>query len=70
MKIDEQLDNRYEMSMDEYDTLLVDSNAVKFGTRSVVLDTDFVSQARTVQGKAVLFLKEIKEFHREYEWVS
>lgn len=68
--IKEQLDKRYELSLEEYDELLVGSNAVKFGTRNVVLDSDFVSQARRTQGKETLFLKEIKEFHREYEWIS
>lgn len=69
-KIREQLDRRYELSMEEYDDLLVGSNAIKFGTRNVVLDSDFIPQARKAQGKATLFLKEIKEFHREYEWVA
>ncbi len=68
--IKEQLDRRYELSMEEYDNLLVGSNAVKFGTRNVVLDTNFIPQTRKAQGKEVLFLKQIKEFHREYEWVS
>jgi polyketide biosynthesis 3-hydroxy-3-methylglutaryl-CoA synthase-like enzyme PksG len=70
LNIQQQLDNRYELSMEEYDNLLVGSNALKFGTRNVVLDTSFIPQARKAQGKAVLFLKEIKEYHREYEWVS
>jgi len=70
LKIQEQLDKRYELSMEEYDNLLIGSNAVKFGTRNVVLDTDFIPQARTAMGTETLFLKEIKEFHREYEWVS
>lgn len=70
LDIEKQLSNRYELSMDEYDELLVGSNALKFGTRNVVLDTDFIPQARKAQGKEVLFLREIKEFHREYEWVS
>jgi polyketide biosynthesis 3-hydroxy-3-methylglutaryl-CoA synthase-like enzyme PksG len=56
--------------MEEYDRLLVGSNAVKFGTRNVVLDDSFIPRARTAMGKPVLFLKEIKEFHREYEWVG
>ncbi|XLS29184.1 hydroxymethylglutaryl-CoA synthase family protein [Flavobacteriaceae bacterium M23B6Z8] len=68
--IKEQLDKRYEMSMDEYEQLLVNNNVVKFGTRNIKLDTDFIPQARKVHGKKTLFLKEIKEFHREYEWVS
>lgn len=65
-----QLDKRYELSMKEYENLLVGSNAVKFGTRNVVLDTSFVPNARKALGRETLFLKEIKEFHREYEWVS
>lgn len=68
-RIGEQLDRRYEMSMEEYDELLATSNVVKFGTRNAVLDSSFVPAARTVHGKEILFLKEIKEFHREYEWV-
>lgn len=70
LKIKEQLDNRYELSIEEYDELLVGSNEVKFGTRNVVLDSNFVPQARKAQGKSTLFLKEIKEYHREYEWVQ
>lgn len=70
MEVKEHLDRRIELTMEEYDRLLVGSNAVKFGTRNVVLDTGFIDRARTAMGKPVLFLKEIKEFHREYEWVG
>ncbi|NOU16662.1 MAG: hydroxymethylglutaryl-CoA synthase family protein [Bacteroidales bacterium] len=69
LKIKDHLDKRYELSMKEYDNLLVGSNAVKFGTRNVILDTSFIPQARKAQGKEILFLKEIKEFHRVYEWI-
>jgi len=70
LRIKQHLDKRYELSMDEYENLLVGSNAVKFGTRNVVLDTSFVPGARKALGKPVLFLKEIKEYRRIYEWVS
>lgn len=70
MRIKDQLDKRCELSMEEYDSLLVRNNAVKFGTRNVVLDTDFISQARSAQGKEVLFLTEIKEFQRQYDRIS
>ena len=70
MKINEQLGKRYELTMEEYDNLLVDSNQLKFGTRNVALDTSFLPQARHAHGKEVLFLKGIKEFHREYEWIA
>lgn len=70
LQINDQLDRRYELSMAQYDDLLVNSNAVKFGTRNVEPDTSFIPQARTTQGKEILFLKAIKEYHREYEWIS
>ncbi len=70
MMIDDQLKVRYELSMEEYDELLKGSSALKFGTRNLRLDTGFVPQARNIHAKETLFLKEIKEFHREYEWVS
>jgi polyketide biosynthesis 3-hydroxy-3-methylglutaryl-CoA synthase-like enzyme PksG len=70
LRIKEQLDNRYELSMDEYDSLLRSSSAVKFGTRNVVLDSAFIPQARHVQGKDTWFLTEIKEFKRHYSPVG
>lgn len=70
LRIKEQLDNRYELSMDEYDSLLRSSSAVKFGTRNVVLDTEFIPQARHVQGKETWFLTEIKEFKRHYSPIA
>lgn len=66
----QQLDNRYEVPMAEYDDLLKGGNAVRFGTRNVVLDGEFMPKARVSQKRETLFLSEIKEFHREYEWVS
>lgn len=69
-KIKNHLDRRYELSMEEYDKLLVESNALKFGTRNLILDSKFIPQARTSQGRAILFLKEIQNYHRKYEWVS
>lgn len=70
LDIKNQLDRRYELSMEEYDELLVGSNALKFGTRNLVLDAGFIPQARKVHANPTLFLKSIKEFHREYEWIS
>lgn len=69
-KIGEHLSNRYQLSLEEYESILHGSHFVKFGTRNVKLDSSFISSARSCQGKEILFLKEIKEFHREYEWVT
>ncbi|MBX3709976.1 MAG: hydroxymethylglutaryl-CoA synthase family protein [Gammaproteobacteria bacterium] len=63
-----QLDKRYELTIEEYQSLLSESAVVKFGIRNVVLDKTFISKARKVLGQDILFLKEIKDFHREYEW--
>jgi len=70
LRVKDQLDKRYELSMEEYDNLLVTNNAVKFGTRNVILDTDFIPQARIAQGNKTVFLTEIKEFKRQYECVA
>lgn len=69
MRIGQQLEERYELSMQEYEALLEASNTMRFGTRNVVPDAGFIAQARRAHGKKTLFLHEIKEFHREYAWV-
>ena len=68
-RIGQCLDKRRELSMSEYDELL-NNRALRFGTRNLVPDTAFVADARSVMGRPTLFLKQIKEFHREYEWIS
>ncbi len=70
MKIKDQLDRRYELSVEEYDSIIAASSQMKFGTRNLILDANFIPQARVAQGQPTLFLKEIKEYGRSYEWVS
>ncbi|MEH7132204.1 hydroxymethylglutaryl-CoA synthase family protein [Priestia megaterium] len=68
--IKQQLDERYELSIDEYETLLMGSGTLKFGTRNTQTDFNLIPEAfNSSQGKGRLFLKEIREFHREYIWV-
>lgn len=70
-KIDDHLNQRYQLSMDEYETLLMGSSVVKFGTRNSKLDFEFIPGVlASCQGTRRLFLEEIREFHREYRWVS
>lgn len=64
------LDRRYKLSMSEYVQLLEGSHAVKFGTRNVVLDPHTFAGARAGGQGGRLFLKEIHEFHRRYEWAA
>lgn len=70
LRIQDQLDKRYELSMDEYDSLLANSHAVKFGTRNVILDTEFLPRARSAHGQETVFLTEIREFQRQYAKVA
>ena len=76
MLIARQLDARHELTMDEYDAILNGSHAVKFGTRNVLLDLNLIPavwdsiQSHVVTtGRRRIFLKEIKDFYRTYEWV-
>jgi polyketide biosynthesis 3-hydroxy-3-methylglutaryl-CoA synthase-like enzyme PksG len=65
-----QLNERYALTIKEYEAILLGSNVVKFGTRNAKLDDTFLAQAREAsRGKGRLFLSEIKEFHRMYEWL-
>jgi polyketide biosynthesis 3-hydroxy-3-methylglutaryl-CoA synthase-like enzyme PksG len=64
------LDRRYLLSMPEYEHLLRNNSQLKFGTRNVSVRDDIVPGAlRSEPGRAQLVLREIKEFHREYEWI-
>lgn len=66
--IEQKLDNRYKLSMGEYEKLLAYSCKVKFGKRNIKVDFDLIPDITDFcQGK--LILDEIKEFHREYKWV-
>jgi polyketide biosynthesis 3-hydroxy-3-methylglutaryl-CoA synthase-like enzyme PksG len=65
------LENRVALSMREYDRVREASTAVKFGTRNVDVDRGIAPQAR--QGgtaRPQLTLRRIREYHREYEWVT
>lgn len=75
MQLEKHLDSRYRLSMDEYETLLEGGNAVKFGTRDVVLDTELIPKlwqsirdAARAHAAERLVLSEIKGFHRQYAW--
>ncbi len=69
--IDKMLNDRYQLSMDEYETILKGNGEIKFGTRNVKIEKQVVPEAwNSCQGKGLLFLEEIKEFHRKYGWTS
>lgn len=67
--INKQLNERFQLSMEAYEVLLKGSGAVRFGTRNVKLDHDLIPGAMSsVQGKQRLYLGEIQEYHRVYQW--
>lgn len=68
--IGQHLNERYNLSMNEYESLLQGNGAVKFGTRNVKTDLNlFPGAIEGCQGKSRLFLEEIREFHRQYRWI-
>jgi polyketide biosynthesis 3-hydroxy-3-methylglutaryl-CoA synthase-like enzyme PksG len=71
LRIEERLNSRYRLSMDEYDELLKGSEAVKFGTRNYVSNFSVIPNALNAdRGRERLFLERINEFHREYKWIA
>jgi polyketide biosynthesis 3-hydroxy-3-methylglutaryl-CoA synthase-like enzyme PksG len=65
------LDRRYRISIEEYEDLFQGNRSVRFGTRNVTLDPTMLAGMRSAwKDKPLLTLREIREFHREYEWVS
>jgi polyketide biosynthesis 3-hydroxy-3-methylglutaryl-CoA synthase-like enzyme PksG len=77
MGISRHLDSRHELSMDDYGAVLDAGNTVRFGTRDAVLDTGLLpavwQKARDTarrDGAKRLYLAAIKNFHRDYAWIS
>ena len=69
--IRDRLDGRHSLDMAEYESVLAASRNLRFGTRNVVIDPGFLPAARRCRaGNRRLCLKEIREFHRDYEWVQ
>lgn len=67
------LDRRHRLSLAEYETLLEEANVIRFGTRDVTVRTDLVPGAWNAQLAApgqTLVLREIKGFHRQYDWIG
>jgi polyketide biosynthesis 3-hydroxy-3-methylglutaryl-CoA synthase-like enzyme PksG len=68
-EIKRHLDERYRLSIEEYEAIRRGSNEVRFGTRNAQLDSNFIPGARAGRNGKRLALHEVKEFHREYEWL-
>lgn len=71
LEIEQHLDSRYRLSMGEYEALLHGNACLRFGTRNVRIDEALIGSGTVPRlGRPYLALREIREFHREYEWVG
>ncbi len=71
LEIQKQLNERYRLSMDEYDALFKENEMVKFGTKNIKLDLNLIPGALDIhRGKQRLVLQEIRDFHRKYGWIE
>jgi polyketide biosynthesis 3-hydroxy-3-methylglutaryl-CoA synthase-like enzyme PksG len=64
------LGTRYELSIDEYDALLDLSREWGFGIKDRQVEKSVYQNIydRSIAGKGLLVLKQITDYHREYEW--
>ncbi|MEU2394181.1 hydroxymethylglutaryl-CoA synthase [Streptomyces sp. NPDC007369] len=75
MGIREALDDRYELSVPEYDELLAATAELKFGARDFTFDLDRfpqITKARFGGGtsRPRLVLQAVRDYHREYVWLG
>ena len=69
-KVQEHLNERYKLTMKEYEDTFLINNELRFGTKNYKVDFSKNSQVfDTIKGKNRIVFSEIKEFHRIYEWV-
>lgn len=69
-KILEKLNQRYKLNFDEYEKVIDLNLEFLFGIKNKKVDTEpYIDIYNKVfKGKKLLVLKEIKDYHREYEW--
>lgn len=70
MKINKNLEDRYALSIEEYDKVLDLNMEWLFGIKDKVADVSVLPELYDTffKGKGRLILKEVKGFHREYIW--
>ncbi len=70
INIGEKLSNRYELNMEEYDRLLDLNMEWIFGIKDKEVDFSEFSKIyeNHLEGRGLLVLKEVKNYHREYGW--
>lgn len=71
MKIEKQLNDRYELSVEEHEDILRQNESMVFGIKDFTLDTSPYQNIfdQMMKGKGRLILDKITQYHREYKWV-
>lgn len=67
MAIGAALDRRHRLSIAEYEAILAGGNVVRFGTRNAALAEQYTAAPAPA---ATLFLRQIRDYHREYAWAA
>lgn len=68
--VQEHLNDRYKLTMKEYEDTFLINNELRFGTKNYKVDFSKNSNVfNTIKGKNRIVFSEIKDFHRIYEWV-
>lgn len=68
--LDKHLNDRFLLSIPEYERTFAVNGELKFGTKNYKVDrTQFADAYKHVKGKNKLVFSEIKDYHRIYEWV-
>lgn len=70
MRIQERLDDRYRLSMEEYDNVIDLNASWGFGVQNQDVDTTSPEglYRRKFEGSGLLVLDRVRGFHREYRW--
>jgi len=69
-KLSKHLDERYLLSMEEYENTFEANKGLKFGVKDHIVNAgEFSSLYNKLKGKNKLVLSEIKNYHRIYKWV-
>ncbi|MBP2000175.1 polyketide biosynthesis 3-hydroxy-3-methylglutaryl-CoA synthase-like enzyme PksG [Paenibacillus shirakamiensis] len=68
-QIEHHLNRRYSLSMNEYERILQDENAIKFGTKHGQPNSQLIAGAwESIQHNQSLALESIEGYHRNYNW--
>lgn len=70
MRIDEALEARYELSINEYERLLSGEQTIRFGTKNAKINLEEIPGLNSIsQDKNWLILDSISDYKRQYRWI-